>query len=166
MKSLTALNRPGGDYAAIIQILAEIMEDPPRRGAAVDWAGQTYRLNPRAVADLLIACNRRAADCGHIVPLPLAAQGQALLLLLEHTPYPRDDRRPARPCPEEHENQAAALLTKRRPPRRFPRCGKKPTLLPVAQNADPQAAGYFAAPEQLPEAWRDAVPGRMESMKQ
>lgn len=166
MKALTALNRPGGDYAAAIPSLAEIMEDPPRRGATVQWAGQTYRLNPRAVADLLIACNRRAADCGHIVPLPLAAQGQALLLLLGHRPYPRDDRRPARPCPEGHEKQAAALLTRQRPPRQRPRCGQTPTLLPVARNADLRAAGYFADPEELSEAWRDAVRGRMESMKQ
>ena len=119
-----------------------------------------------AVDNILIAYNRRAADYGHIVHLPLAAQGQALLLLLEHPPYPRDAGRQELPCPEGHEKQAEALLTKRRPPRQCPRCGKTPTLLPVAQNADPQAAGYFADPEELPETWRDAVRGRMESMKQ
>lgn len=159
-------HRPGGGYAAAVQSLAGIMEDPPRRGATVEWAGQTYRLNQRAVDDLLIAYNRRAADCGHIVHLYLATQGQALLLRLEHTPYPRDPGRRDLPCPEGHEKQAEALRTKRRPPRQCPHCGKTPTLLPVAQNADPQAAGYFADPEELPEAWRDAVRELQEEIKQ
>lgn len=86
MKALTALNRPGGDYAAIIQSRAEIMEDPPRRGATMAWAGQTYRLNPRAVDDILIAYNLRAADCERIVHLRLAAQ---VYRLAQFPPPPR-----------------------------------------------------------------------------
>ena len=55
MKALTALEREGGDYSAAIQHLAETMDDPPRRGQVVQWAGADYRLNRRAVSDIIHA---------------------------------------------------------------------------------------------------------------
>ena len=171
MKALTALKAaadgPEG-YAAAIQALAAARPTEPyavpRRGERVEWQGETYRLNETAADDLIIAYNRRVADPGQPSHLHLIGAGKKMLLIVEPmTPAsaaPAKEEQP--PCPGGHPGQARALLVKKQTPRLCRRCGQTPQLLPVAQNAEPTAAGYFNTPEDLPEPWQDPVRATLE----
>ena len=165
MKALTALKAADpAEYARAIQALAAARRapapaDPPQRGEQVAWQGETYRLNQRAADDLLIAYNRRAADPEKPCHLHLIGAGGKMLLIVEPinpaAADPAGEERP--PCPGGHPGQARALLVKKQQPRWCRRCGTTPQLLPVAQNAEPTAAGYFNDPADLPELWQEPV---------
>lgn len=163
MKALTALKAADpAEYARAIQGLAAVRQapapaDPPQRGEQVVWQGETYRLNQRAADDLLIAYNRLRQEPGAPAHLHLVGAGRKMLLILEPMPTPAEPAPDPPPCPSGHPGQARALLVKKQKPRRCQRCGSLPILLPVAQNAEPTAAGWFAEPEDLPEPWPEPV---------
>ena len=168
MKALTALKTAAGkaEYYAAIQALARARPPEPyalpHRGERVEWQGETYRLNEMAADDLIIAYNRRVADPQKPGHLHLIGAGRKMLLIVEPMPTAPQSRlrrktEAIHPCPGGHPSQARALLVKKQQPRGCRRCGQTPRLLPVAQNAEPTAAGYFQDPEDLPELWQEPV---------
>lgn len=116
MKALTALNRPGGDYSSAIQHLADTLPETPRRGQIVQWAGEDYRLNRRAVADVIHAGGNsrfhgndgnypdfleRRADLAAMSGCDEAHRAQAMLAAMT------DGRYAPIPCPHCGETPAA-----------------------------------------------------------
>lgn len=124
----------------------------------VVFGGDSYRLNRKAVADIIQSYHLDivAACAEHICHLHIVVKGMAAALLLEHRLYPRDDGAADIPCPEGHGRQAWALLEGRRVnPCRH--CGEHPHPVVVAENVDPAAAGYFVDPAELRPEWSAAL---------
>ena len=151
MKALTALDTGGGDYAGAVKHLAETLPEPPRRGQIVEWDGETYRLNRRAVADIVFA-HESTAQCDHIIHCHILNKSGKALAFAEHRPYKRDDGEVAIPCPEGHGPQLYALVLDEQEPMWCALCGETPEFYPVAQNLNRDLPDYTPDPV----AWAQA----------
>ena len=69
MRSLTSL--PGDEYQQAVGALAQELLEPPVRGQVVTWRGEQFRLNRKAVANILQAHADQAPD-----PLPTYSGGE------------------------------------------------------------------------------------------
>ena len=119
MKALTHLKRSGGDYAAAVNHFAETLDDAPKRGQVVEWEGEQYRLNRRAVSDTVFAHHNGGYE---------EEQGM---------PQSRDFN----PCPNGHPEQAHRAIMGL-PTVPCYRCGETPVFTGFAQNFDPSLPGY------------------------
>ena len=170
MRALTALDTAGADYAGAVRHLADTLPEPPRRGQKVEWQGETYRLNRRAVADIELTrpgeCNLETyrlkspppgsvihadtgANCDHIFHCHIIEMGGKFMAFCEHRPYALDDGEGAMPCQEGHAPQLCAELGKGAKPVWCALCQETPEFILAIQSFDPELPCF--APD--PEAW-------------
>ena len=132
MKALTHLERNDGDYAAAVNHFAETLTDPPHRGQVVEWQGEAYRLNRRAVSDIIHVGGARNSYGGGYEDEPLDFEERTA------------DLAAMSGCAEAHPAQGMlnGLTGGRYAPIPCPHCGETPVFTGFAQNVDPSLPGY------------------------